>query len=82
MITADILKSKNPKLDQQKAENIAFTIDLLATKYKIDNSQILKLLDKNLMELETEIKDRDESRKQLKRQVRETILGANNLIVL
>ncbi len=75
MVTADILKSKNPNLDQQKAENIAAQIDWLATAYKIENNQILKLLDKNPMELETEIKDSDESRKQLKREVRATILG-------
>lgn len=75
MVTADILKSKIPNLNQQKAENIAAQIDWLATTYKIDNSQILKLLDKNPMELETEIKDSDESRKQLKREVRATILG-------
>lgn len=76
MVTAKILKSKLPDLEEQKAEELAEKINEIATKHKIDDSEIAKLLGRTPEELDAEIEVLEEDRKKLKLEAKKTIQQA------
>lgn len=74
MITTENLKLKISNLDTKKANNIADQINLIAASYKIDSSELLKLLDEDPNELEKGIEKLEAERSQLKYKARAKIL--------
>jgi len=74
VITIENLKLKISNLDTEKANNIADQINLIAASYKIDSSELLKLLDEDPKELEKGIEKLEAERDQLKYKVRAKIL--------
>lgn len=74
MVTPKILKSKLPKLDEQKAEELAEKINEIAAENQIDDDEIAEILSKSPKELEVEIEGLEENKKRLKVEAKKAIM--------